>query len=46
VIVLDKGRVVEVGSSEELLRRKGYFYRLWKRQVPDRVASGDGLPSI
>jgi ATP-binding cassette subfamily B protein len=46
VIVLDKGRVVEIGTSEELLRSRGHFYRLWKRQVPDRVSSGDGLRSL
>ena len=34
VVVLDGGKVAEVGTSDELIRRKGHFFRLWKRQVP------------
>ena len=46
VIVLEKGRVVEEGSSEDLLRRKGHFHKLWRRQVPYRVRDGDELRSV
>ena len=43
IIVFDRGRVVEDGSHEELLRRRGHYYRLWSRQsdgfFPDVLAS-------
>ena len=32
IIVLDKGHIVEDGSPQELLDRKGFFYRLSIRQ--------------
>lgn len=32
IIVLDKGQVVEEGSSSELIENKGLFYKLWKTQ--------------
>ncbi|MBQ3558878.1 MAG: peptidase domain-containing ABC transporter [Agathobacter sp.] len=32
IIVLDKGEIVEQGSHEELLERKGQYYKLWEMQ--------------
>lgn len=32
IIVLDKGQVVESGRADELLTRRGAFYRLWQLQ--------------
>ncbi|MDE6546419.1 MAG: ABC transporter ATP-binding protein, partial [Lactobacillus sp.] len=32
IIVLDKGRIVERGTHEELLEKKGYYYNLYKLQ--------------
>jgi ATP-binding cassette subfamily B protein len=32
ILVFDKGRVVEDGSHRELLKKRGYYYRLWSRQ--------------
>ena len=30
--VLDKGEITERGTHEELLKRKGQYYRLWEMQ--------------
>ena len=32
IIVLDKGQIVEQGTHEELLERKGQYYKLWEMQ--------------
>jgi ATP-binding cassette, subfamily B, bacterial HlyB/CyaB len=39
ILVLDKGRICETGTFEELIRRQGPFYRLWRRQVPSIAAA-------
>ena len=32
IIVLDKGKIVEQGTHDELLQKKQYYYRLWEMQ--------------
>ncbi|MDQ5883479.1 MAG: ATP-binding cassette, subfamily bacterial, partial [Patescibacteria group bacterium] len=32
IIVLDKGTVVEDGTHEDLLSKKGYYFKLWNAQ--------------
>lgn len=32
ILVLDEGRVVEMGSHQELLNEKGYYYSVYKKQ--------------
>lgn len=33
IYVMDKGRVVEIGDHETLLKKKGYYYKLYVSQV-------------
>ena len=35
ILVVDDGKIVESGRHEELLAKKGYYYRLWTRQYED-----------
>ncbi len=37
IIVLHKGRIVEEGSHQELLARRGYYYRLYELQYRSQV---------
>ncbi|MDR0567880.1 MAG: ABC transporter ATP-binding protein/permease [Spirochaetaceae bacterium] len=32
ILVMDRGRIIERGTHEELLRNKGFYYRIWKLQ--------------
>ncbi|MCQ1850145.1 ABC transporter ATP-binding protein [Neorhizobium galegae] len=41
IIVLDKGRIVEEGTPDELLTRDGLYARLWKRQTGGYIADAD-----
>ncbi len=33
IVVLDQGRLIEEGNFEELIQKRGVFYKLWKRQA-------------
>jgi ABC-type multidrug transport system fused ATPase/permease subunit len=33
IVVLDKGRIAEMGTPDELLAMGGLYARLWKRQT-------------
>ncbi|MEM7373113.1 MAG: ABC transporter ATP-binding protein [Bacteroidota bacterium] len=41
IIVLEKGKIIESGSFEDLLDQKGLFYSLWEKQNLE----ANGLPS-
>jgi ATP-binding cassette, subfamily B, bacterial len=36
IYVLEQGDVVETGSHEELLERKGLYYAMWRQQIGER----------
>lgn len=39
IIVLHKGQIVETGSHDELLSRRGFYYRLYQLQYQDQEVS-------
>ena len=48
IIVMDKGEIIEQGSHEELLDKKGQYYRLWEMQqgnfvLQDEQVMEDGM---
>ena len=45
IVVLHGGRIVEVGTQEELLARQGQFYRLAKLQAVHPPADAGGEPA-
>jgi ATP-binding cassette subfamily B protein len=36
IYVLEKGKVAEIGTHEELLQNKGLYYAMWRQQVGER----------
>ena len=34
IVVLDKGALLEEGTHQELYTIKGYYFKLWKQQIP------------
>ena len=52
ILVLQDGRIVELGTHRELLRQRGHYYRLYTRQFREQVErawdpwNGASLPSL
>jgi ATP-binding cassette, subfamily B, multidrug efflux pump len=42
LVVLERGRIVEQGSHDELLRRGGHYAALWRRQSGGFIDAGEG----
>ncbi len=36
IYVLEKGKITEIGSHENLLQQKGLYYAMWRQQVGER----------
>ncbi|WP_119079778.1 ABC transporter ATP-binding protein [Chitinophaga alhagiae] len=36
IYVLEKGKIAETGSHDDLLRQKGLYYAMWRQQVGER----------
>jgi ATP-binding cassette subfamily B protein len=36
IYVLEKGRIIETGSHEQLLQEKGLYYAMWRQQIGER----------
>jgi ATP-binding cassette subfamily B protein len=36
IYVLEKGKIVESGSHENLLTQKGLYYAMWRQQIGER----------
>ena len=41
IIVMDKGHIVEQGTHEELLEKRGKYYKLWEMQQGNFVIKDD-----
>jgi ATP-binding cassette subfamily B multidrug efflux pump len=41
LVVIERGRIVEQGSHDELLRRGGHYAALWRRQSGGFIDAGD-----
>lgn len=37
IYVMDKGEIIEEGNHEQLLRKQGYYYRLWTGQTLEEL---------
>ncbi len=45
IYVLERGRVVELGSHIELLEEKGLYYAMWRQQIGERKIAGRPVPA-
>ena len=38
IFVLEKGKIIEQGTHDELVERKGLYYAMWRQQIGERKA--------
>jgi ATP-binding cassette subfamily B protein len=46
ILYIKEGKIVEMGSHQELLRQKGFYYRLYTQQFRQDMALELGAPSL
>ena len=47
IYVMDKGQIIESGSHSELMNKGGFYYELWKEQLPKNdIVSTEILPAV
>ncbi len=45
IVVLERGKIVEQGSHQDLLARGGDYARLWERHAITRTVTSDAIPA-
>jgi len=43
IYVLEQGKIVEIGSHENLLADKGLYYAMWRQQIGERKVEGKAV---
>ncbi|SHH17697.1 peptidase domain-containing ABC transporter [Tepidibacter thalassicus] len=46
IYVLDDGKIIEAGSHEELMNKKGRYFELWKDQIPSDYISKEAAITV
>lgn len=50
IYVMDKGQIIESGNHFELMDKRGFYYELWKEQLPKNnesdISSNTVLPQV
>jgi ABC-type multidrug transport system fused ATPase/permease subunit len=46
VIVLDKGRIVQQGTHNDLIQQTGYYREVYEIQLADQIAAGSGSGDV
>jgi len=44
IFVLEKGKIIETGSHDELVEKKGLYYAMWRQQIGERKPTVAELP--
>jgi ATP-binding cassette subfamily B protein len=43
IYVLEKGRIIEQGSHDELVEKKGLYYAMWRQQIGERERKSQAI---